>query len=224
MQEPVAHMVRHMLRPVPAIPDVRIARGHLSTFEPRHLCNVVWAMSRLGLHSGALYDAAALPLLRHRTSIADKGLAELASAFAAPAVQAVASSHNAVLYMVTTEAARRVRAGSFVPDALAQVLWTIWSAQKRDDAAISSEARLALRAGSVRSGRANHGSSEVLDVPDAHHSNLLHRGDVQAEAEAVLHVNVTEALLHDSARVIVQALADLAHAVCYPSLGCLCRT
>jgi hypothetical protein len=216
LQVPLTHFVRHMLRRLPNIPDERIARGHLATFETRQLCATIWAFGRLGLHSRALYEAAALKLLRRRHEVADKGLVELADVFSQSAVQTLTQSHSAVLYMVATEAATRVRQASFVPNALAQVLWALWSASQHASSTplMSSEAlanrRLAARAGAVRKNR-DLGGAQVLEVPGAVEAPA---GEADALAtQQVLNVNVTEALLDDTVRNIVLELSNLSHTV-----------
>ena len=202
-----------MLRPIPNIPDERVARGHIDTFEPRQLCTTLWALAKLGLHSSELYAAAAPLLMRMRRDIGDKGLAELAATYTRPAVQTATNTHRAVLLMVARATAERVQAGSMVPSALGETLWDLWRCQAHSNdgsngtARLSDDMRLVLRAGVEQRDDAT-GPQGLLALDAGAAGSMLAEADDQ-----VLQLNVTDAVLADAVRSIVQALADLSESV-----------
>ena len=127
VQEPVGKLVVRMLRPLPAVGDERISRGHLSSFLPRHHINVLWGISRLGLHSEALYDACAGHLIPQMKGVGDQGLAMLASVFGGGFPHARRSSRLALplLCAVGDSAHARVLRGSIIPDAVSYTHLTL---------------------------------------------------------------------------------------------------
>jgi hypothetical protein len=110
------------------VDDPRIARGHISTFPPQHLSNLVWAVARLNLHSGSLYDATAMLLLPQMDNLADKGLAELANVYTRRAVQATTHAKYAMPLATAKQVEKRVSQGRIIPNALSETLWALWTA------------------------------------------------------------------------------------------------
>jgi hypothetical protein len=210
MQVPVGLLVQHMLRKPPPISDIRITRGHITSFTPRHLTNTLWALARLGLHSGALYNAAAIQLLYHHDAIADKGLAELVTTFAQPPVQAVSCAFRAVLRMAALETQKRVQRGSFVPNALAEVFWGLWKVHLRNgETKVGGLAARVLRAGAGRKEVALR--HERLDMDKESEALDAIEGDMVKEK--VLNVSISEANLADKVPQLVLSLANLTEQV-----------
>jgi hypothetical protein len=115
-----------MLRPLPNVPDQRVAHGHIFSFTPRQLVTFVWSMARLGLHSRVVYDTCGMLLYRKLKAVGDKGLTMLASTYSLPTVRSCSSIAPGLLHRIGMEAKARVESGSFVPTALADLLWELW--------------------------------------------------------------------------------------------------
>lgn len=117
--------MEHVLRPLPPVADERAARGHISTFEARHVTGTVWALASLGLHAPALYHAAARQLQRQIPRAADKALAAVAATYTQPIVRSSTPASDDVLRTMLRSLQRRVAGGSVVPSVLAAVIWSL---------------------------------------------------------------------------------------------------
>lgn len=126
VQEPLARIVMRMLRPLPAISDPAVARGHISTFSPRQLATTVWGLSTLQLHSGPLYDTAAPLLMQHMRSASDKALSMAAAAYARAGVQERSRLALQLLCSVLAALRARIAQGSCIPDVIADTVWHAW--------------------------------------------------------------------------------------------------
>lgn len=126
VQAPVAQIVMRMLRPLPVIPDPAAARGHITTFAPRHLATAVWALGMLDLHAGPLYDVAAPQLMERLADASDKALSMAAATYARPAVQERSHMALPLLRAVLLALRSRVARGSCIPDVIADTAWHAW--------------------------------------------------------------------------------------------------
>lgn len=228
LQEPVGKLVVRMLRPLPAVGDERISRGHLSSFSPRHHINVLWGLSKLGLHSTALYDTSAALLIPHMVGVGDKGLAMLASVFGGGFAHTRQKSQLALplLCSVADSAHARVLQGRIIPDALAQCIWHLWVAAAAPSGAVGFTQQQLSRAeqnncakrllAASACGEPIHASEELDSIPAGGHA--VSAGDLLAmqPAEGAVAtqqrasaVSATPRSLHDCVHTLVSALGTI---------------
>lgn len=211
-----------MLRPLPPVPDERVSRGHLTSFEPRHHIHVLWGLSTLGLHSTPLYDSSLALLTPQMGDVGDRGLAMLASVFGGGSGNARNHCRLALplLCAIGDCAKRRVLKGSIVPDALAQCIWNLWLAAKApagckqallpSDRTLSAKRLLAVASSYkpilIEPEDASVGSviasQDVLMLP-GHTEDMEHALSVHSETQAV---TATPQALLDCVGRLVSAL------------------
>jgi hypothetical protein len=185
VQENLSSLVQHVLRPLPPVPDERIARGHILTFEARQLTNSVWALATLGLHAPALYHAAARQLQLQIPRAADKALAAVADTYSQPIVRASTSASMPLLLTVLRSLRQRVAGGAVLPSTLAAVIWSA-----SDPGAIAIVTSSLSVAPSMLDGRQHvldrpdWSTAEVMasNAPGAHHAP---GNDIQSAVDAV---------------------------------------
>jgi hypothetical protein len=182
VQAKLSQLVKHVLRPLPPVPDHRIARGHLLTFEARQLANTVWALASLGLHAPALYHAAGQQLRLQIPRASDKAIAAVADTYTQPIVRA-STTHSGPLHVcVLHTVQQRVASGAILPSTLALVLWCTYDRLLAavDAAAVRSATNSGSLHGAVGRWHAllddKRTSRECQDGPDSscHEAGISH--------------------------------------------------